>query len=385
MKSQIKKYVKSFLCLVLCAGMVGTGSTAVFAAKYEKEAALVEKLEKQDQNILISPLSLNMALAMTANGASGKTKKEIAAYLGDSIASYNIYVKKNYKSSVEELQVANSIWVAKDADYELNKTFSTKLKKFYQAKGFEVKFGKPATAKKINNWVKKNTGGMIPKLLDSTSPQTEAILANALYFDAQWMNKFSHDATAKDTFTNSNGKEVKTDFMNGKGSDYFSNDLAEGFSRYYQNSRFEFIAILPKEGVELDLEQIGLESFLASRTSDYIVTVSMPKFEFDFSADNLKTALQDMGIKQAFSANAKLDKITSTGKQLKIDDVIQKAKIIVEEDGTKAAAATGMVVVGSALDQRERKNIKLDRPFAFLIYDNQADSILFIGKVNQLK
>ena len=226
---------------------------------------------------------------------------------------------------------------------------------------------------------------MIPKLLDSTSPQTKALLANALYFDAQWGNKFQASATEKDTFTNSDGETCSVDFMNGKGNDYFNNGQAEGFSKYYENGRFEFIAMLPLGENELDLEQLDLESFLESRTEEYKVTVSMPKFEFDFSADNLKSVLKSFGIREAFSANAKLDKITSTGERLLIGDVVQKAKIVVEEDGTKAAAATGVIALGAALDQREYKTVKLDRPFAFIIYDNEADSILFIGKVNQLE
>ena len=385
MEQQIKKYVKKWACLILCAGLLGTGSTPAFAAKYETETALVEQLEKKEENIIISPLSLDMALAMAANGASGSTKKEIASYLGMSIAAYNKYVKKNYPNSVKELSVANSIWIAKDKSYALNEAFSNKLKKFYRAKGFEVNFAKAGTVKKINKWVKKNTGGMIPKLLNSTSPETKALLANALYFDAQWGNKFNSGATVKDTFTNSSGETSDIDFMNGKGDDYFNNGKAEGFSKYYENGRFEFIAMLPLEGNELDLEQMELESFLESRNSAYKVTVSMPKFEFEYSADTLKSALKSLGIQEAFSANAKLNKITSTGQRLIVDDVVQKAKIIVEEDGTKAAAATGIIALGAALDERESKDIKLDRPFAFFIYDNQAESIVFIGKVNQLQ
>ena len=385
MEQKMKKYVKRIVCMILCAGMLGAGSSPVAAAKYEKEAALIEALEKENENIIISPLSLNMALAMTGNGASGTTKKEIASYLGTEIGNYNKYVKQYYQNSVKELSVANSIWIAKDKNYDLNKTFSQKLKKCYQAKGFEVNFAKPATVNKINQWVEKNTGGMIPKLLDSTSPQTKALLANALYFDAQWGNKFQASATEKDTFTNSDGETCSVDFMNGKGNDYFNNGQAEGFSKYYENGRFEFIAMLPLGENELDLEQLDLESFLESRTEEYKVTVSMPKFEFDFSADNLKSVLKSFGIREAFSANAKLDKITSTGERLLIGDVVQKAKIVVEEDGTKAAAATGVIALGAALDQREYKTVKLDRPFAFIIYDNEADSILFIGKVNQLE
>lgn len=367
---------------MLCAGML-MGST-VQAASYKNEAKLVDRLEKKNKNIVVSPLSLNMALAMAGNGASGSTKKEIEKYLGTDISGYNKFVKKNYSKSVKELKAANSVWSTNAPGYTLRRSYTKKLKNYYNAQSYQVDFAKRATVRKMNKWVKKHTGDMIPEIVQKVPVKTKLILVNALYFDANWMDTFYDGATADDRFTNSDNSQSDVPFMHGGAEYYFENEKATGFAKSYLNSRFEFVAVLPKEKGTFDVSGLDLSSFLASRTSDYGVTVEMPKFEFDYSADRLKKVLKASGIKKSFGSQAEFGKMFASGEKMMIDDVIQKAKIIVDEDGTKAAAATAIMAKSTAFLRRDYKTVKLDRPFVFLIYDKAADSILFIGKVNRL-
>lgn len=244
-----------------------------------------------------------------------------------------------------------------------------------------------STVGDINEWVNENTDRMIPTLLNEISGNTELILVNAVAFDAKWMLPYDESALSDENFTAADGTEQAAVMMNGSSEIYLSDDHAEGFLQCYNGKRYAFAAILPEEGMTpeayLDgLTPEGLYTMLSEPEHCPVLT-KLPEFSYDFSAD-LEGQLQNMGMVYAFDEEAAdFSGMTDVPNHLSIDRVIHKTCIDVTPGGTRAAAATGVLMADNAIPVYE-KEISLDRPFVYAIVDTETSVPIFIGTVNSI-
>ena len=378
--------MKKFLVSILLGAAILTSGVSTSYAKtvsYTTESKLLDACSG-DSNSIVSPLSLNQALGMVGNGATGKTAKEFKKYFGVSQSSYNKYSKNLINNKSGELKVANSVWLTNDTNYKLKKSFNSVLKKNYGVSCKRVAFGTQSGTDKINKWVSDNTGGMIPNMLKNTSASTRLSLVNAIYFESEWGINFDKESTRTTKFSNLNGKSSTVDYMNGETSYFLENKKAYGVVKPYKNARYEFVAILPKSKGDFNVSDLEVESLLKSK-KEMKTYFGLPKFEFEVKNDLGSVLKNKLGFKTALSDNAEFGNILSSGQKLHIDKVMQKVKIKVDENGTKAAASTIIDMVDGAVAIEEKfKRIDFNRPFAFMILDKDTDSVLFYGKVMNL-
>lgn len=344
--------------------------------------------ERVGENVLVSPYSVAQALGMTANGAAGETLSEMEQVLGGSMETLNpaFYTFRDTAQNQEcvKLHTANAIWV-RDG-YPVSSAFLQKNADYYGAGAFEAPFDQ-STVGDINEWVNENTDRMIPTLLNEISGNTELILVNAVAFDAKWMLPYDESALSDENFTAADGTEQAAVMMNGSSGIYLSDDHAEGFLQYYNGKRYAFAAILPEEGMtpEAYLDGLTPESLytMLSEPEHCPVLTKLPEFSYDFSAD-LEGSLQNMGMVYAFDEEAAdFSGMTDVPNHLSIDRVIHKTCIDVTPGGTRAAAATGVLMADNAIPVYE-KEISLDRPFVYAIVDTETSVPIFIGTVNSI-
>lgn len=343
--------------------------------------------EMGNQNVMFSPTSLNFALGMLAQGAKGETAKALGSYLGtDDFAGYaKDYLEKIQDYNVEsddsqyqsKLKIADAIWA--DHTLPLKEEFQKKVMDGFDSEVNNLDFSNPEEAcKTINEWCDKNTEGLIPEIItpDSINPDTGLCLTNSLYFESAWNMEPWTVATEEEDFGDTG---EKTCYMVSDGDRYYENEKATAFERGYANG-LAFVGILPKEEGEFTLGDLDISGLLKSTPEYDEVSCKMPKLNFETSA-TLSESLQALGLENIFSSEADFSGITDVG--TKVGSILQKTKLELDENGTKAAAVTAILVETCALPAPDPilKEVNLTRPFAFLIYDRQNDEVLFIGKV----
>lgn len=358
----------------------------------ENSVKLTDKIaaENRNKNIMLSPTSLNFALGMIAEGAKGETKEALKEYLGtDDFAAYaKQYIEniKKYNSDEEnygyksKLKIADAVWA--DDVLKLQDTFKKSVSSNFSAKVENLDFSNTdKTCKRINKWCDKNTEGLIPKIItpDTISKDTELCLTNSLYFESGWNGDPWTVSNKKEKF----GDKEKTKYMTCAGDRYYENDKATAFGRNYANG-LSFIGILPNEEGDFTLEDLDIESLLKSEPEYDEVDCKMPKLNFETSA-TLNDMLSDLGLENIFSNDADFSGIAD--KNTKVSAVLQKTKLELDENGTKAAAVTAAVMecMSAMAPDPVVKSVELTRPFAFLIFDEMNNEILFMGKVVTVK
>lgn len=354
--------------------------------------------EDNDQ-AMFSPLSLNMCLGMLETGAAGKSKAALDAYLGNNdfaafAAEYLEHAKNfnheednDYNKYKNVFELANSFWANKNMPF--NADYKKNLGKNFGAEIENLDFAKTEkAAETINKWVNDKTHEMIPTIVrpDQLSADTAAVLVNTVYFESAWADEWTVPGE-KEKFTNVNGSTVDIDLMANGSRCYYENSNATAFACGYKNG-MKFIGILPKKEGDFTLESLDISSLLKSRTYEYDVTAKMPKLNFD-SSFPLTDALKAAGLSEIFDPGAAdfTPMQGSNAQKFFISEVIQKTKLELDEEGTRAAAATAAIVKDNAaaiVEERQIKEVFLNRPFAFLIYDEDAEQIVFMGKVTSL-
>ena len=352
-------------------------------------------LEKSlnDENILISPLSIILALAMTSNGADGETLSQMESVFGTDIGSLNdfLYAYTSYlpQDNKYKISTANSIWVKNDS-IVMDKDFLQTNKNYYDASIFEDSFDDD-TLKNINNWVKDKTDGQIDKVIEKISPNTFMYLINALSFDAQWEDMYEDIEVREREFTKENGEVQKVEFMSSSEYNYIKLKNATGFTKNYADGKYSLVAILPNEDLSIDeftknLKADEILNALKNSSNEEVMT-RIPKFEFDYST-RLKDVLSDMGMTDAFiDTKANFNKMGETDfHYVYIEDVIHKTKITVDEKGTKAGAVTAVILTGEGAVEKptKPKEVFLDRPFYFMIIDNEFNLPIFMGTLMEV-
>lgn len=368
------------------------GITVDKSAVLENSVKLTDKIaaENKNKNVMFSPTSLNFALGMIAEGAKGETKEALKEYLGtDDFAAYAKQYMENIKkyNSDEEnygykskLKIADAVWA--DDDLKLQDAFKKSVSSNFSAKVENLDFSNTdKTCKRINKWCDKNTEGLIPKIItpDTISKDTELCLTNSLYFESGWNGDPWTVSNKKEKF----GDKEKTKYMTCAGDRYYENDKATAFGRNYANG-LSFIGILPNEEGDFTLEDLDIESLLKSEPEYDEVDCKMPKLNFETSA-TLNDMLSDLGLENIFSNDADFSGIAD--KSTKVSAVLQKTKLELDENGTKAAAVTAAVMecMSAMAPDPVVKSVELTRPFAFLIFDEMNNEILFMGKVVTVK
>lgn len=340
---------------------------------------------KSGKNTLVSPLSVLTALAMTQNGAEGKTLSEMQKVLGgldrDTLNAYmNAYLAA-VAGKDSALKCANSIWV--DSKLDVKRAFLQKNADFYSAQAYKADFTSTRTVKEINSWVNKNTNGMIKKLVDEFDPLTVMVLMNALCLEAEWDDPYTDNCVREGTFKNAKDNLVKAEYMYSQETEYIETENATGFVKYYKGGKFAFVALLPNEGTSIDsyIASLTGKGFLGALNSrkNTRVNTQMPKFKCEYS-NSLVDTLKKMGMSTAFDGNSADFSSMANGGNVYISDVIHKTFIEVAEKGTRAGAATAVIVKESAAMPVERpKEVRLTRPFVYAIIDTETNLPLFIG------
>lgn len=339
--------------------------------------------ESKQENVCISPLSAQLALSMTANGATGETQKEMYSAMG--LASD---VNAKAKETIEQLSdsrhgcevnIANSIWINEKLD--VKQEFIDTNREFFNALVTTAPFNKE-TLQRINEWCSENTKGKIKSALDEIKKNDRMYLINALYFKGGWEDEFNKGKTKEAPFTKEDGSIVKVPMMKQTiKTQYYEDNILQILVKHF-DSTYQMLLILPAEGVTTEEAAAHLSANyekILGGMSIYQVTLSMPRFQSDF-ATSLKNPLKKIGMSRAFSPDAQFDGISR--EPLCIDDAFQKTFIKVDETGAEAAALTVMRIGFLASNQKpEKRTVKLDRPFIYLIANYQPENILFIGKV----
>lgn len=352
-------------------------STEIFKGNsYDRAFKTLDLLDISNENIMISPLSIEQALAMINNGLNSIGQSEIISYLGQNVDELNRLNKEYIKSKENDdvLFMANSLWIKEGLEGNVNTEFKNKLITDYSAE--LDTFDK--SPNKINSWVSDKTNGMITSIVDSIPDSLRALLVNAVYFNGKWEEPFEDWQIVTDyKFKTKDNEEVEATFLSDTVDSYMENSQATAFRKKY-NDGYSFIGILPKNKDKFDIENFNMNTLLESETYKYEVDIMIPKFESEYST-SLVGVLKALGLNETFKDGA-LDKVINN-EGLIISDIVHKTAIKLDEKGTEASAVTGIMcdTTSIATEIPERKEVILDRPFVYTIMDDTTNQILFIG------
>lgn len=354
---------------------------------------------KDDGNLFYSPYSISLALAMTYAGANGDTAQQMATTLHFTLPQEQLHPAFNsLETELSQrgqgaqgkdtkgfrLNIVNAIWGQKG--YTFLQKFLDILAENYGA-GIRILdfMNAPEPSRLIiNNWVNDQTEGRIKDLIPqgAIDAMTRLVLTNAIYFNAAWQYPFQKDATSDGIFHLLQGNEITVPMMRetesfgyAAGNDYQAVELP------YDGRELSMLILLPQSGqftaFEESLDAKKADAIIQSLGSKRIA-LTMPKFEFT-SSFSLKNALSTMGMPVAFTDNADFSGMDGK-RDLFISDVLHKAFVSVDESGTEAAAATAVIIAATAMPVGPIE-LTINRPFIFLIRDNQTGTILFVGRV----
>lgn len=350
-----------------------------------------------NKNIVFSPFSIIMLLSIIADSVDGETRQQVLDVLGsdlpyekfrDMIAEIQsrftdeVIIRsgdEEYKTGGNVIS-SNVVCIQESIKKTITPGYEDRLAK-YRGKLFASK----DIVSDVNDWVKENTKGMIPKIADESLCNMLACLMNAIAFEAAWEDPFEEYYIKEDDFTNADKSISKVRMMQGAESDYIENDYFKGFVKPYRDTEFTFMALLPKKNsksfLRRSLDSINFTKML-EETTDAEVHIKMPEFEYDFGQE-LTDFFQTMGIEKLFTTQADFSPMSS--ERMRMDGIIHKAHIEVDQNGTKAAAVSaGFVVTGAIPEIRERKTVYLTRPFIFAIVHEEMGLPVFVGIVNHV-
>lgn len=348
--------------------------------------------DSDEENIMISPLSISVALGMAYNGADGDTKTEMeeAMKLNGLTADE---INASYKMLIEALQsldedvnfeIANAIFYAdimgvKPAFLDVNKNV-------YDAEVERLDFNSPSSVNTINNWVAGKTNDKITQIIEQLNPLDRMVLLNAIYFNGTWSNEFDEEGTHELDFHKSDGTTIKVPMMNKlEKLDYTANSLFKAIKMPYGNGQYNMVVFLPETGrnsqdVIGELSATKWEKWMNEFEETDRVDITMPRFKFAFEA-GLNDLLKKMGMQKVFIPEvADFSKISDV--ELYISAVKHKSFIDVNETGTEAAAVTSITFTTTSIgNEPPTVPFFVNKPFVFAITENDTDAILFIGEV----
>lgn len=365
---------------------------------------LFAKLNERGENIMISPLSISIAMAMTVGGAGNSgTFDELMDFLGYKAAGYDDYMTLNeqfdfllqsltYFDKDFELSLANSMWLDDDFRGKVSKTFVSDLKKYYGAGYFVEDFADSKTVGKINSWVNNETNGKIPEIIDKIDEDTMMFLLNAVYFRANWMQQVDSEGEIEQGyFVTSSGSRKPAQFFRGMLRERrFHNGsavrvLAVPFGRWAASIYFfmprnsdgsvdDMIAEMAENGIGQYFDRVN------NADRDYSEFV-LPRVRFEYR-EPVEDDFYGMGLKKPFDDNYGFDGIVKD--KLIISEILHNTYFSMDEKGVEASAVTKVdFEVGAGVDGFDPKLFRFDRPFVFAVRDDRTGTLLFIGKVEE--
>lgn len=413
--------MKRMLALLLCTSLALSllpGCTAasaareltaqeVYAANYDGSPELAEQVDDalsafglellrdtraaQEGSVLLSPLSVALALSMAANGVEGETLAQFEALLSggsglDVLNARCAQLMEEYQSldGSTQCSIANSIWV--DPDGQIREDFIGKCAGIFDAQVFQGDLSAPGIVGDLNSWVSEHTNKMIPAIISEPfAENTASLLVNALYLKNTWASKFDPNNTYAREFTHTGGDTESMDFLN-KGSctlPYLLGDGVQGVVLPYDDGRLGFFALLPDGDLDswlAGLEGRELSELLTGREDTRFLCLALPKFEAEWKGE-LKNILSALGLEDAFVPGvADFSRLGDNPEGYYLSQVIHAAKIKVNEKGTEAAAATAEAGSGeSSAPLEDGITLVFDRPFLYGIVDLETGILLFLG------
>jgi serpin B len=343
-----------------------------------------------NENIMISPLSVSYALGMALNGANGTTLEEFFSVLHLEELT-NQEVNESYKDLMGQLvrldpevqfSIANSIWYK--LGFQVLEEFITTNQEYFDAAVRELDFYDPEAVEIINSWIEEKTNDKIQDMLDAIPPDAVMYLINAVYFNARWKYQFDKEDTYPGNFNLSGGGTHEAEFMKMRGTfNYTVNDDFRAVELPYGDSSFSMVVILPREEADLDtlIGEMNAERWDGWFSFPNIteIDIELPKFKYGWK-DLLNVPLQNLGLQEAFSEGADFSRIRASG-GIFISRVIHQSFIDVQEEGTEAAAAT--IIEFRETSIPSTPYFRADRPFLYVIKENSTGAILFMGKVGK--
>lgn len=334
-----------------------------------------------NSNIVISPLSISLVLTLTLNGAVGATQKSILSAINQSFPvedlnkSVQTFLKRIDSGDKNVFKIANAVYTKTDARPE----FIDFAKKVFLSKIDTIK-----TEKEINDWVSEQTNKKIPSIVDSVQ-DIVMLLINTVFFLGQWKYSFDEKSTVKDVFYCANSKKSNVEFMHKKHKApdvlYYEDDEVQLVELPYKESDFSGIIVLPKKltlaSFCKSMTESKIKEMLLQASKNQNVDLYLPKFILEYSS-SLKPVLGQMGMEICFGPSADF---SNMGSGLFIGDVVHKTFIQVDEKGTSAAAATAVSMLRCMPVIFE---MKVNKPFLFIIQKKDVDEFCFISKIMEL-
>jgi serine protease inhibitor len=339
----------------------------------------------KEENILFSPTSIKAAFAMAYEGAKGSTQKEFEKVFD--FTEDNEAFLKEIKSLKKNAEISNSIWVLEK--YKILKSYVNAVSEKFDSEPYKTDFKNDpkGSAEKINKWIEESTNGMISKMLTAQDVQEfKMAIVNAVYFKKNWKNPFNKKWTQKGDFNNLDGSIKEVELM--QQLDYYKAGTGDNSEKVielpYEGDETSMIIILPKKMKNYELTN-ELYKDLNTKIYRRKVNLVLPKFTFGTPTFQLKPFLLKMGLVESFSNAANFSGMRAEN-DLKIGTALHKAKIIVNEEGTEAAAVTviGMVKTTSVSRPTPPFEFRADKPFYYFIKDNKTGSIMFMGRMNKM-
>ena len=356
------------MALLLCGGALAEGVPG-----NRLGLKVLSELTEGEANAFVSPVSLGYALSLAAAGAEGETLEQLLAALdaedAESISGLNAALME------AGLKWANAAFVREGVS--LKEAYAERVTRSFDAECFPLD-----DAERVNAWVDQRTDGLIDALIDRVPADVQLMLVNAVAMDAKWVSPFLADRTAEDDFHAPDG-DVRVEFMHQKTYAQYGETAGTQFIRKpYEGGRLSMLLALPPEGKVAGalkgLKDKGLDYFQFDAQPQQ-VQLSLPKLDLAVSFD-LTEALMAAGIEAPFSEAADFSGVSDTS--LAISQVLQKLRVIVDEEGTRAAAATEVLMAnGMSVSEPEPVEMNLNRPFLLAIADDGTGAILFAGVV----
>ncbi len=348
------------------------------------------KANMEEENPVLSPVSAYLALGMAGTGAKGGTLTEFQNVLGIDLVCipHSLMTTLTREEEGMHISLANSAWV--DDAFEAKKDYLVAIDSYYQSEVYRASLETSQTMEDMNGWIDTNTNGLIDKLLEEPLDEdVRLVLFNTIYFKGEWMKEFSENNTREREFTLGDGSVEQVDMMHLYKENllYINTDKATGVVLPYKGGDMALVALMPaaNDTVREMYEKLTWEdvSEMTQKQEMTLCNLQLPKFEVEFSK-KLNNSLNEMGLVKAFDGTeADLSGMGTSkdGRNVFIDLVQQKAVVIVDEEGTEAAAVTEVVVTTESCVMYEKPPVDIffNQPFLYMIVDLEKDIPLFMG------
>ena len=347
-------------------------------------------------NVCLSPFSAYMAFSLCFAGSDGVTAEEFRNVFGLSKEQAAEYCRSLYAHFLQreihdektKIDLANSVWISNaDAPY-VQESYLLDATNYFNAEIYRCDFFDPETVKAVNRWCSEKTDGLVPEIVDEFDDTQVMTLLNALLVEAAWSTPYTSYEVKKAPFTNKDASQTEAEYLCRRISSYYEAEDAKAF-RIALSDGFSFMGILPDGDIDAYCASLTSEKMLSlmnNLRSGYDVNTRIPKFTTDYSVE-LIDRMKEMGLIAAFDGGAAdfSKMIDIPGDNVYIGDARQKTHFEVDENGIKAAAVTYIgMEKNSMFMPRPTVDIYLDRPFVYLLMDNETGLPLFVGTVRTL-